>query len=115
MGEHRSYKPGCCRFESCHGYAGAHVARGAACKAVALWVRVLPPARCPRSSVERATVSEIVGRWFESSRGLVTTVCPSGQGSVCKTVHAGSNPASVSPAVHCGVVYVALDPPLSKS
>jgi hypothetical protein len=56
----------------------------------------------PRSSADRASASEVEGRWFESSRGCVA-VCPSGQGlrlqSGCMSVQLRLR---LQPAVRCG-------------
>ena len=57
-----------------------------------------PPALTilPVSSVGRAPLSESGCPRFKSATGCQSTRCPSGQGALCKSAHAGSIPALVS-------------------
>jgi hypothetical protein len=50
----------------------------------------------PVSSVGRAPLSESGCPRFKSATGCQPTRCPSGQGALCKSAHAGSIPALVS-------------------
>jgi hypothetical protein len=50
----------------------------------------------PVSSVGRAPLSESGCPRFKSATGCQSTRCPSGQGALCKSAHAGSIPALVS-------------------
>jgi hypothetical protein len=48
------------------------------------------------SSVGRAPSLKADVPWFKSATGCQSTRCPSGQGALCKSAHAGSIPALVS-------------------